>query len=53
MQQTRPEDTQYIAHWLPLMKANREAIFTAAAKAGELRIDFISRTGSMAILDHH
>ncbi len=33
--QTREDHAQYIAHWLTVMKADKKAIFTAAAKAGE------------------
>jgi antirestriction protein ArdC len=33
--QPRPDHAGYIAHWLDIMKADKRAIFTAAAKASE------------------
>ena len=34
-QDTRPDHSKYLAHWLKLMKDDSRAIFTAAAKANE------------------
>ncbi len=34
-QDTRPDHAQYIANWLQLLKNDRKAIFTAAARASE------------------
>lgn len=31
----RVDHAQYLAHWMKIMKADKKAIFTAAAKAGE------------------
>lgn len=31
----RQDHAQYLAHWLRVMKADKKAIFTAAAKASE------------------
>lgn len=31
----RPDHAHYIAHWLSMMKADKKAVFTAAAKASE------------------
>jgi hypothetical protein len=33
--QQRPDHAGYIAHWVGVMKADKRAIFTAAAKASE------------------
>jgi antirestriction protein ArdC len=33
--QPRPDHAGYISHWLEVMKADKRAIFTAAAKASE------------------
>ncbi len=31
----RPDHAQYIAHWLQILKSDKRAIFTAAARAQE------------------
>jgi antirestriction protein ArdC len=31
----RPDDAQYLAHWLTVLKADKRTIFTAASKAAE------------------
>ena len=39
----RPDHAQYIAHWLDVMKADKKALFTAAARAGEA-VKFLNNT---------
>lgn len=45
--QPRPDHAGYIAHWLDVMKADKRAIFTAAAKASEA-ISFLRGVGRSA-----
>jgi antirestriction protein ArdC len=45
--QPRPDHAGYIAHWLEVMKADKRAIFTAAAKASEA-VSFLRGVGKSA-----
>jgi antirestriction protein ArdC len=39
--ENRPDHSQYLDHWLTVMKADKKAIFTAASKASEA-VTFLS-----------